>query len=165
MQSVIDGFRLSKAQTLYLYLPGRVANVKDGDCVLWLLDAPEVVTVAEPSELVCRLGDLIPCRSSREQLAESLMGDLSDDKTALPRFRGVLSASLFASVSPHSFISSTESSESVSRLLSDSAGDFSVTDTKRADFHPNVTFRTSKKKSHLHLLLMLSNYSIRNRYI
>ncbi len=49
------------------------------------------------------------------------------DEGALASFRGVLSASLFISASPCSFISSSEPSESLSRLLSDSAGDSSVT--------------------------------------
>lgn len=104
-------------------LPGSVANVKDGDRVLWLLSAPELVPVVgvRPG----KLGGLMICRLSSEQLAERFEED------ALVSFRGVLSASLSASVSPRSFISSSEPSESLSRLLSDSAGDSGVTERNR----------------------------------
>lgn len=50
-----------------------MANVKDGDGVLWLLNAPELVSVVG----VCRLieGSMIG-RSSREQLVERFEEDL-----------------------------------------------------------------------------------------
>lgn len=110
-------------------LPGSVANVKDGDGVLWLLSVPEWVIVVGVSRLLGKLGGLMMCRLSREQLAEMFEGDFRG--LALACFRGVLSASLSASVSPRSFISSSEPSESLSRLLSDSAGNSSMTQEKR----------------------------------
>lgn len=92
--------------------------------MLWLLSAPELVTVVGVSRLLGKLGGLTIFRFSREQLAERFKDD------ALASFMGVLSASLSASVSPRSFISSSEPSESLSRLLPDSAEDSSVTQGK-----------------------------------
>lgn len=102
-----------------------MANVKDGDRVRRLLSAPELFTVVAFSRLLGKLGGLMICRLSREQLAERFELELLEDAL------GVLSASLSASVSPCSFISSSEPSESLSRLLSDSAGDSSVTEANR----------------------------------
>lgn len=112
-------------------LPGSEANVKDGDGVLWLLNAPELDSVVGVNGLLGKLGGLMIWRLSREQLAERFDEDFWVDNDALAGFRGVLSASLSASVSPRSFMSSSEPSESLSRLLSDSAGNSSVTEGKR----------------------------------
>lgn len=57
-------------------LPVCVANVKGGDRVLWLLSAPELVTVLGVSRLLGKLGGLMICRLSREQLAERFEEDL-----------------------------------------------------------------------------------------
>lgn len=69
----MDAFGLSADMDL---LPGSVANVKEGDTVLWLLSAPELVTVVAVSRLLGKLGGLMICRLSREQLAETFVEDL-----------------------------------------------------------------------------------------
>ncbi len=53
-----------------------MAKVKGGDRVLWLLSAPELVAVAGLSRLLGKLGGLMICRLSREQLAERVEEDL-----------------------------------------------------------------------------------------
>ena len=123
-------FKLYCSLWVYL-LPGSVVSVKDEDGVLWLLRAPELLSLLGVSRLLDKLGGVMTCRLSREQLAERLEEDLRADSGALAGFRGVLSASLSASVSARSFMSSSEPSESLSRLLSDSAGNSSVTDEKQ----------------------------------
>lgn len=103
-------------------LPGIAENVKGGVKGLWLLSAPEPVTVMGGlSRLLGKLGGLMICRLSSEELVErSKEGEeWTVDVEALDSFRGVRSASLSASVPFRFFISSE--SESVSRLLSDSA--------------------------------------------
>lgn len=95
--------------------------MKAGERAPWLLRAPGPVTVvAGGSRALVRLGGLRICRLSREQLLELLEEDLERvDEEALGSL-GVLAASLFASVPPRSFTPSSEASESLSRLLSDS---------------------------------------------
>lgn len=104
-----------------------MANVKDADTVLHLLSAPDLVTLGALTRLLGKLGGLMIGRLSRELLAEIFEGDLRVDEDALVSFRAVLSASLSTSASPLSFTSSSEQPESHSRLLSNSAGDSSVT--------------------------------------
>lgn len=53
-----------------------MANVKDGDRVLQLLSAPELVTVGAVSRLLGKLGGLMIGRLSRELLAEIFEGSL-----------------------------------------------------------------------------------------
>ena len=50
--------------------------MKDGDGVLWLVNAPELVSVVGFSRLLGKLGGLMICKLSREQLAERLEADL-----------------------------------------------------------------------------------------
>ena len=107
-------------------LPGNVANEKDGEMELWLLIAPKLVTAVALSRPLGKLGGLMICRLSREQLPETFLEALWVDRDVLASIWGVLSVSLSASVSPRSFVSSSEPSESLSRLLSDSAGDSSM---------------------------------------
>lgn len=53
-----------------------MAYVKAGDMALWLFSAPELVTVAVVSRPLGKLGGLMICRLSREQLAERFGEDL-----------------------------------------------------------------------------------------
>lgn len=100
-------------------LPGIVAKVKDGDRVLlFLLNVP--VLVVEVSKPLGRLGGLVICRSSGEQLAERFEEHLYIGTDALAGFRRVLSALLSAPVLMYSMISSSEPLDS----LSESTGDF-----------------------------------------
>lgn len=87
--------------------------------------APELDTVLVVSRLVDKLGG--PVISKFRRAAERLGEDLWVDLWALASFREVLSVLLFASVSLLSFISSSEPSESLPRLLSDSAVESGVT--------------------------------------
>lgn len=55
-------------------LPGSEANV--WDVVLWLLIAPELVSGVEDRRILGKLGGLMICRLSREELAERFEHDL-----------------------------------------------------------------------------------------
>lgn len=66
-------------------------------------------------------------------------------------FRGAFSASLSPSVTPRSMASSSEPSELLSRLLSDSAGDSSVTQETESKMTELLVYSTRKDRATLKL--------------
>lgn len=113
---------------------------KDGDGELWLLSDPELVRVVEVHRLT---EGLMIGRFSRGELVERFEEDLGGDSDTTES-----QGPPMACVSLCAFISSSEPTESLSRLLSDSAGQ---RENNELPVLKNKTYKRYETKEHLPL--------------